>query len=366
MSIEYSLTVCDLVTDRLIDRLPIAQVQYEDYIGRTGTLTGTIPIPDSATAQRARAALIPGRTMVYLTDSAGTIAWGGPLWTATPTRDARGYLTCPVQAGTLEGVLRSHRIAYDNLTWTATDQLDIARGLVDYAQAQPGGNLGIEIDRTQLSGVTRDRTYSSYDLPHIGDLLDQLAAVGGGFEWRIQLYTDTSGVRHRALRLGYPILTAGSADVLLSSPGEITAYSLPQDAGGMATTWQSRGASSQDATGNSVPLMSALQTSPDLIAAGWPRLDGSSDYSTVSVQATLDGHATADLARARQPVTIPAVSWLRLDTASVPPLGSYIRLRIADDWFTEGLSARYRLVGLRVTPVERGRAESVELFLEAA
>ncbi|MGK4583490.1 hypothetical protein [Kitasatospora sp. HPMI-4] len=366
MSLDYTLTCCDLVTDRLIDRLEIRDVSYDDYIGRTGTLTGTVPLPDAATAQRARAALKSGRTMVYLVDSAGTTAWGGPLWTATPTRNERGYLSCPIQAGTLEGILRSHRKAYDSLTWAATDQLDIARGLVDYAQAQDGGNLGIEIDRTQLSGVVRDRTYSRYDLSNLGDLLDQLAAVDSGFEWRIQLYTDTGGVRHRALRLGYPILTAGSADVLLSSPGEITAYSLPEDAGGMATTWQCRGASSQDATGASTPLMSALLTSPDLIAAGWPRLDGSSDYSTVELQSTIDGHAAADLARARQPVTIPSVSYLRPDAAGLPALGAYVRLRIVDDWYVEGLSARYRLVGLRVTPVQRGRGETVELFLEAA
>jgi hypothetical protein len=366
MAEPYRLVVCDLRTDAVLDVLPIAGVSYDDYIGKTGSLSGTVPLPSRDIAQRAKAALLPGRTMLYL-ERGGQIAWGGPLWTRTPTMDERGFESCPIQAGGLEGYFRSHRLLVDTLTLAGVDQLDIVRQLIAYCQAQTGGNLGIEIDYAQLSGVLRDRTYSRYDLPWIGGLIDQLAAVDGGFEWRIQCYRDTGGVRHRALRLGYPILTAGSRDIMLSSPGPVCGLALPEDATTAANAWQSRGATTgTNQAASSVPLMSAMLTSPGDYTAGWPRLDGTSDYTDVSVQADLDAHATADLARWRRPITIPAVK-IRTAVADVPILGSYIRLRIVNFWNpAPGLSARYRVVGLKVDPEERGRPETAELYLEAA
>lgn len=366
---DYQLRICDLRSDDDLDRLDISGVTYDDYIGKTGSLQGTVTISNRDLAQRAKAALIPGRTMLYLEQSTifGTeTVWGGILWTRTPTADARGMLTLPIQAGALEGYFRSHRLLVDTMTYAGMDQLEIARQLIYWAQSQSGGNLNIEVDYSQVSGVLRDRTYSRYDLPWIGGLVDQLAAVDGGFEWRIQCYADATGQTHRALRLGYPKLTVGVSDVVIDSPGAIRGYALPEDATLMANAWQSRGASiNQNQAAASVPLMSPLLTSPTDIAAGWPRMDGTSDYSTIDVQATLDAHAAADLARSRMPVVIPSVSYKSGDRIQ-PQLGSFVRLRIQDDWYTELHSARYRVVGLKATPEERGRPDSTALYLEAA
>ncbi|MFJ5923846.1 hypothetical protein ACIQF6_14735 [Kitasatospora sp. NPDC092948] len=367
----YQLRVCDLVTDRQLGLIDLHDVSYDDYIGRTGSLSGTVPIPTQRAAQQARDVLIPGRTMLYLerhTTFSTEIAWAGVLWAITPTADERGLYTCPIVAAGLESWLRGHRMLTDTLTWAGGDQLAIARALVAYAQGVPGGDLRIEMDPTQLSGVARDRTYAATDLPWIGGLLDQLGAVEGGFEWRIQVYRGGDGVRHRALRLGYPILTAGTGDVLLTSPGAVRGHALPMDATMMATAWQSRGASiNTNQAADSVPLLSDLLVSTDDIAAGWPRLDGSSDYSTVSEPDTLTSHARADLARYRAPVAIPSITVLS-SAAGQLQLGSYIRLKIAagDLWYSEGLSARYRIVGLRVQPAERGRPTTTDLYLEAA
>ncbi|WP_224274098.1 hypothetical protein [Streptomyces sp. LS1784] len=365
----YELLVCDLRTDRLLDRIPVRDVSYDAYIGKTGSLSATIDVPDSAMARRVRTSVLPGRTMLYLErwDAvAGTIVWGGILWTRTPSRDARGVWTCAIQAAGLESVLRSHRMLTDSMTSTGVDQLDIARQLVAYAQSAPGGHLGVEIDYGQTSGVPRDRVYSRYDLPWIGGLIDQLAAVQNGFEWIIQCYRDATGARHRALRLGYPRLSVGGGDLVLSSPGPITTYSLPEDATRLANAWQSRGATvNSNLAAESTPLMSALLTTPTDIAAGWPRLDGTSDYSTVISQDVLDQHAQADLAAARRPSLIPSVAYTG-SGVDQPQLGSYVRIRITDDWYYDGLSARYRVVGLKVSPEQRGRPESTELYLEAA
>lgn len=69
------------------------------------------------------------------------------------------------------------------LTWTATDQAAIARGLLAQTQTRPGGNLGIS-PGTNLTGVTRDRTYEAGD--SIGERIQELSEVLDGFEWDVE------------------------------------------------------------------------------------------------------------------------------------------------------------------------------------
>ncbi|MGW7491141.1 hypothetical protein [Streptomyces sp. NPDC054786] len=75
-------------------------------------------------------------------------------------------------------------------------------------------------------------------------------------------------------------------------------------------------------------------------------------------------HARAEAALARLPRVIPEIT-VHLDPQISPdPIGRYVRLRIRDGWFPDGLDVRHRVVGISVTPPERGKAESVKLTLE--
>lgn len=186
----YRILLCDLRSDTLLDALPIQGVSIDDYIGKTGRLTGTVPIPNAELAARARRALIPGRTGVWV-ERGREIWWGGILWTLNLASDDRGFLGAQVQCGGWESYLY-RRLLFDTLTATQVDQLDIVRELIDYAQETPGGNLGITYDST-VSGVLRDRTFLRYDQPSVGELLDQLSSLERGFEWRIGSYRDGDG-----------------------------------------------------------------------------------------------------------------------------------------------------------------------------
>lgn len=355
---------CDLRTDEPIDVLPVDQLDWDTYVtGKVGTLKGTIPATSAAMGRRCMR-LLPARTAVWLHQD-DQVVWGGILWTRTPQIDERGRASMPIQAAGFESYL-DHRILYETLSGTGVDQLDIARQLVDYAQSITGGDIGIELDHSQVSGVVRDRTYSQFDHLRVRAVLDQLAAVEDGFEWRVHCYRDDGGARHKALQLGYPTITAGSADVVLDYPGPIVSFAQPEDAGGMANAWQSRGASTnQNQATESVPLLSSLLTYPDLIAAGWPRLDGSSDYTTVEVQQTLDEHAAADIARARETRLIPEVTISLQGGRAVPPMGATVRLRIVHPvWYPDGLTVRHRVVGASVRPPARGARPTARLYLE--
>ncbi|MEV8056568.1 poly-gamma-glutamate hydrolase family protein [Streptomyces antimycoticus] len=361
---EYRVLFTDLLTDQVADVLPVSGLSFDDYIGKSGSLSGSIPVPDSDMATRVRTAVIPGRTAVWV-ERDTELWWGGILWTATPATDDRGAVSVDIQAATFDSYL-DHRTLLETRTYTARDQLDIARDLVAYVQSADGGDIGIQMD-SHTSGVKRDRTFSQYDAARVGDLLRELAEADQGFEWRIGVYRDGSGNRSKALELGFPTLHGGTESAMLTYPGNVLSYSWPQDATGLANVWQARGASaSTNQAAEGVPVMSSVMTSATDLANGWPRMDGVSDYSSVSVKSTLDDYARADLARARKAIVIPAVR-VRLDAGVSPAIiGGPARLRIYDTWFPEGLDVTYRVVGMRVDPEERGRAESAELYLEVA
>lgn len=362
MASPYRLLFTDLRSDELIDVLPVHGVALDDFIGKTGRLTGTVPIANAAIAERARLAILPGRTGVWV-ERGRDIWWGGIVWTLSLASDARGFLGAQIQAGGWESYLY-RRLIYDTQTADDVDQFDIVRQLVDYAADMPGGDIGITYDTT-LSGVIRDRSYLRYDLPSIGELIDDLAAVDNGFEWRIASYRDADGRRVKRMQFGAPIIRTGSADIVLDHPGPILAYTWPTDATRKANVWQSRGASiNSNQAIASYPLTSTLLVGAQDIADGWPRLDGYSDYSTVNRQTTLDAHAQADHRAALVPVTIPEITVLLGGDITPALIGATVRVRIRDLWHPTALDARFRVVGMSINPPERGRSETARLYLE--
>ncbi|MFE7634453.1 hypothetical protein ACFU7Z_10570 [Kitasatospora sp. NPDC057518] len=361
----YRVLICDLRSDQLLDILPLWGVSFDEYLGKTGSLRGTVHLVTAELAARARAALVPGRTALWV-ERDGALWWGGILWTTALDSDERGRLRLDLQAATWDSYL-AHRMLYDSQHATGVDQFDIVRNLIEYCAEQPGGDIGIEVD-TELSGVLRDRFYSRYDLPFVRDLIEQLSRVEGGFEWRIASVRDPdTGRRIKQLQLGHPVIRAGRGELVLTRPGPILSYTWPTDATTKANGWQSRGASiNRNQTAESTPMLSPLITNSDDVEAGWPRLDGSSDYSTVEQQPTLDAHARADADAHLDPHTVPELT-VRLDGQISPALlGATARVRITDMWWPEGMSARLRIVGIAVSPPERGRPETAKLTVVEA
>ncbi|MER7174192.1 hypothetical protein [Streptomyces mesophilus] len=364
MTSAYRALFCDLRTDQIRDAFPISGVSIEDYIGKTGTMSGTLTAPDAVTAERITTAVIPGRTAVWI-ERDRTIWWGGIVWTSALTSTARGTpAKADIQAATFDSYL-DHRLLTADLTATDSDQLAIARRLMDLVQSAEGGDIGLRVNDGQTSGIERTRSYSRYDLPKVRDLLDKLAATDNGFEWRIRCYRDTAGERIKELHLGHPRITTSSSgnDTVLNFPGPVTSYRFPYDATTRATHWRSRGASGKT---SQRPLMSSALYIPGAIEEGWPRLDGTSDYTAITSTSVLNEHATADLREAWNRQTVPQIT-VNLDAAAMTPavLGATIRLRIADVW-TNRFAGRYRVVGFTARAPERGQPETASLLLDTA
>ncbi|MGA5063128.1 hypothetical protein ACPB9E_04985 [Streptomyces exfoliatus] len=363
----YRAIFCDLMSDTALDILPLRDVSFEDYIGRAGSLSGTIPIPDRAIAERAHK-IKPGRTTVYL-ERGGDLWWGGIVWTTNLQGGDRGVVTLGIQASTFDSYAARRRIRTNDFATRftqPTDQYVIARELWKSLSDGLGDSRIDEGDETVLSGVTRTASWRYGDETVYQEALDQLGSQNQGFEYQILVYRDPDdGKRIRELRLGSPI-SNGATDMIFDRPGTILSYSLPDDATRGGTEALARGASANSNAGaESRPTLSDLfePTDPPL-ADLWPKLDLSSDHNDVSDKATLNSLAQAAVNEAAGHVQIPEIS-IRLG-GIVPPalLGRTARIRITDEWHPTGLDARYRIVGVKVRPAERGRPDTAELALE--
>ncbi|MER7533587.1 hypothetical protein ABTX77_02195 [Streptomyces sp. NPDC097704] len=370
----YRAIFCDLLTDQTLDILPLRDVSFDDYIGKAGSLSGTIPIPDKAIADRVKK-VREGRTAVYL-ERGGDLWWGGIVWTSTLQSSGRGVLTLGIQAATFDSYAGRRRIRTDITYSTPTDQLEIARRLWSEldVQAYPDAPDGEEPRRLgitfgdEVPKFKKTASWRKGDETVYLEALDQLAATENGFEHQILVYRDpVSGARIRQLRIGEPKIVTGATDLVFDRPGVILSYSFPYDATRGGTTALARGASTNsNAAAESRPIFSTQQYASDLLADGWPLIDLSSDHNEITDPLALDSVASTELKEARGAVVIPSIS-IHLG-GIVPPqlLGRVARIRITDEWYSQGLDARYRIIGTKVTPPERGRPDTAELYLEEA
>ncbi|MFJ8231754.1 hypothetical protein ACIQ9E_17620 [Streptomyces sp. NPDC094448] len=361
----YRVLFCDLRTDRVLDSLPLRDVQVDDYIGRVGSLTGTLPIPDAATAARAQA-LQEGRTAVYL-ERGGDLWWGGILWTTTLTSDDKGTMSLTIQASTFDSYAARRRIRRDFVSVGEQDELAFARDLWNYMQASPGGDIGVIVGE-EKSGEPLEVSWRSTDEIVVDDALREIADADHGFEHYIEVTRDPgTGQRKKRLRLGSPQLEREGADLVLDRPGSILGYSFPRDATRGGTHARVRGGTiERNASQEARQIVSRVVPDHELIAEGWPQIDLSADLPQVIWPWRLERHAVMLLRRARGTVVIPEVTVRLDDRIPVPPqlLGRTVRLRITDEWHPDGFDGRYRVVGIKIAPPQRGRPETAELFLE--
>lgn len=370
LNTPYRAIFCDLRTDRTIDILPMRDVSIDDYIGKPGALSGTIPVPDSAIAARV-ARIEEGRTAVYL-ERGGDLWWGGIIWTSTLQSSERGVVSLSIQAATFDSYAGRRRIR-DKFDYPAPgiDQLELVRELWRKLQSTEtrmgGGAIGVTYD-TETSTTLRTGSWRDGDEILYSEAIEALATAENGFEHYISVFRDpVSGARTRQLRLGSPRIHTGVTDLVLDRPGAILSYSFPRDVTRGGTTARARGASTNNnQTAESRPEFSKEVIDADLIKGGWPLIDLSTDHNEAFTETQLTALATAELAQARGAVVIPAIT-IRLGGV-VPPtlLGRTTRIRITDEWFHQGLDARYRIIGVKVTPPERGRPDTAELYLEEA
>lgn len=377
---EYRYAVYDLLTRaQLTEHLPFTIGEYGRALTEAGTVSAALNVGDPRN-QRYQPwdRTQPRRTtLVILRDEVVVGEW--IIWQRPPYKPTEQMLN--INASEVRSYF-DHRLlrptggpggAAKTLSFTATDQFAIFRALVADCLTvtylgMPVGDIGVEMDDTQMSGVLRDRkdvgdeqgAYHGYQFQVYGELLDNLANLDGGFEWRVDSYLDPDRNLRRVLRLGYPYLGHPPNDdaITLEYPGAVIDYEWPEDGAASANYIAAIGA------GEEVAMKWGEGYAALELASGFPLLERTTSYKSASVQATLTAHATADVAALMGDQVVPSLT-VR-GRPDISP-GDHVKVRISDEARFAGSEAQPFETFMRAVQVttQPGPPEITTIAVEA-
>lgn len=353
MTTTYRYLFADLLTNEIIAELPLTAVSFTQQLNQAGTFTGRLLISGINTAQyNMEAATQPARNAIYV-DRNGVLVWGGVIWNRVYSSAEQ---TITITAREFESYFE-HRLIIQTTSFTNADQLLVARTLINNAQAQPYGNIGVQVG-TETSGVLINRTFYGYELKNVWQAIKDLSNQTNGFDFNIKVeYDPVTNDPIKTLVLGYPRtgdIDSGVGDlstpVFMFPAGNIVEYEYPEDGAIIGNSLYVIGAGS-----NEGKLQSYAQNTAKL-TSGWPLLENSTNYSDITDQTILNRLATAQVAVLSEPppiinIVVPAYENPVFGTYSI---GDDARLIIKDPRFPNGLDVVYRIVGFNVQPGENG------------
>lgn len=360
MTTTYRYLFANLLTNEIIAELPLTGVSFTQQLNQAGTLQGHLLLSGMATEQfNVNASTIPAKTAIYV-DRNGDLVWGGVIWGRTYNSADQ---TLSLIAREFESYFERRRIT-TTTAFTNTDQLVIARTLIDNAQAVPYGDIGV-ITGSETSGVLVDRIYYDYELKGVYPAVQDLSRAEDGFDFNIKVeYDPITEEPIKTLILGYPrtgtIYDINDPDALvfIFPAGNIVEYEYPEDGAIAANSVYAQGAGSNEGK----LIENAQDTSK--FAEGWALLEDQANYSDVTDVTLLQELAIGQVRATAYP---PTVIKIVVPAYVTPEFGSYdlgddARLIITDERFPETLDAVYRIVSLSVQPGEDG-PERVTLTL---
>jgi hypothetical protein len=364
---DYGYVIADTLTDANVADIELQGVTFQRRIIIPGTLRATYPVTNRTEAERIRT-LVPGRTVIHVfreADILGTF----PVWQVDRDQDENGDIVASISAASLESYPYRRKIRAD-LPYLDDDQLAIARALLTHMQARPEGDIGLALGGG-TSGVIRTRNYRASENSTYGERLEQLANVIDGFEYLIRTRLDGLGNRVREWIPGYPQLGGPAPQFDISQPGKITSFKIPDDATQAGTSWQTRGDTiDTDLSVDSEPLMSDVYEDAARLAAGWPLLDQTVDFSSVRLKSTLNSHAQVLRDSRSGSVSVPQLAVHFDDDFFIHPnlVGSYANLTLVNDLYPlndDGeptFAHMWRLIGMDYTPPTDDAGERASLI----
>lgn len=360
---NYRYLFVDLLSNTIIAELPLTGVGFTQQLNQPGNFQGHLLISGINTAQfNVDASTIPGKCGLYV-DRNGILVWGGVIW-------GRSYNSTSQELSITAQEWESyfaHRRVNETLSFTNTDQLVIAKTLIENAQAQPYGDIGVGYNTAgqTTSGVLVDRVYYNYELKNVFEAIQDLSRQDDGFDFVIDVSYDLiTGLPRKDFNTYYPrsgvAYTSGNIDIpVFEFPaGNMVEYEYPEDGSLVANTIYALGAGSNEGK----LLATAADTAR--FAEGWALLENTTNYSDINDQTVLTNLAAAQVIAVSYP---PVVLKVVVPAYQNPEFGSYgigddCRVIITDNRFPNTLDAIYRIVGLSVQPGEDG-PERVTLTL---
>ena len=359
----YRYLLVDLLSNQIIAELPLTGVSFTQQLNQAGAFDGHLLISGINSFQfNVDASTTPGRNAIYV-DRNGILVWGGIIWSRTYNSTSQ---TLSITARELISYFERRRVT-ETLDYTNTDQLVIAKSLVEWAQAQPYGDIGLLYNQEgeTTSGILIDRVYYNYELKSIFNAIQDLSRQDDGFDFHIDVDYDlvtglpTASFNTYYPKVGIPYDPENPYALVFDFPaGNIVEYEYPEDGTIAANSVYALGAGSNE--GKQI----ANAQNGDYLGNGWALLEDQANYSDITDQTVLEQLAIGQvLVTAYPPTTLKIVAPPYVD----PEYGTYevgdeVRVMIKDSRFPEGLNAVFRIVGLSLQPGEDG-PERVTLTL---
>ncbi|MFJ8472161.1 hypothetical protein [Kitasatospora sp. NPDC094011] len=317
---QYRILIAEFVSGEVWGELPAAELSY----------TRTLSAPGSASAKVSFErvpwqALQPWRVLIYV-QRGQQVLWSGPLVGVDVDLEVE---TVTLNAVGLWAYYRRRQIT-STATYGQVDQGLIVRRLVeDYADgtgkiAWNTGPGAMSWDGSEVTGVPRDRTYYGYEHKWVGQVVEDLGAVRGGFHFRVDagwLGGRLTNTMHLLAREGEP------TDLVLDHGSTCDVPRVTID--GTAMTTEAAVTGSGDAESQLVSWWYNLPAETDP-SRRIPRLSAVESRQDVALVDTLTEYARQTIAAGSVPITIPAV---RLYPGSHPgpgdvQVGQQVRMRV--------------------------------------
>ena len=364
---DWRVLHTELVGGAILGELPVTAASYGVALNSAGRFQCTLPLEADPARLRlpfyaggstdldadvdlvTMANLTPGTTAVWF-ERDGVLLFGGIVWAVSA--DSEGN-TLTVAGEGPQSYLRRRAIR-STLTYTGVDQLDIARALIDHAQSVANGTIGLTYDTTD-SGVTRDRTYLAYERKNLGEAIEQLAAVDGGFDWRWD-HNYVGGIPTWSMGFTYPA-TGRDTQHVFEVGTNCSIGNYETDGSTIANLVDVFGAGTAAET-----LIATVQNTA--LQGPYPILETTESHSDVLVLATLELYGRRRLSRGAGPTRRAQLTTF---AGTDPTLGSYIcgdRVRVKVDHGWLQLDEVMRITEFGVSFA--GGAETVSLALAGA
>lgn len=378
---NWRIEFATATTDLTIDSFECEISKLSRYIGKTGTLQGSVPVINPDIGLRIKSVLGGEGKMTMYAYYGDECWWGGFLDRTSLKSNAFGAML-DFEGSTFESY-PDRREARTDQKFTGTEQTEYARWLWNYMQSTgPGSNLRISTAFPAVKSIKRDLSWKRAEIRTVGSILKEMSNRVGGFEWIIDCYTSGS-TRHRDLLVGYPTVGRPESRIVLTYPGDIMEYEIDGDALDGATSFQARGKAPEpvgepNPKGDSTtakgsekkdPIMSKEYHADAFLKSGYVRTDATVERDTVTEVATLN--KWAELARDMRsgPLVLPSIL-TRMENFTQAVLGSDIKLRINDHpfppgaWGEPGYERTARCIGYEIDPGEYGAPDVARIVFE--
>ena len=319
----YRWVATDLRTNALLAELPLTDVTFGEVLNGAGEFSATLPLASRGQLVGGSALLDASGDPILDGTGAPLISGPGPavppmlatLWTSS-SQPGRTAVWCvrndSVVGGAIIWVRRRGMARPAELSgagfwslfrlqhlrvsksYTATDQLAIARDLVTTAQAVTGANIGVTVG-AEASPVSRTVAWAAYELKNLGEAVEELAGLDAGFDFAVDL-TPSLG---KVLTLSYPRRgrIAGATGIVFAAGKNLLDYEVIEDDSASARTYTAIG------SGDGEDMLVSTATRTDLIDNGYPLTSQVGSWKDETVAANLNARAIAGAAAYAQTPT---------------------------------------------------------------